>query len=50
MKGAGKEGLTIAGRELAFHYVDDYAHSLANSFLQLSNLMLQFLYLLNQIS
>ena len=31
VKGAGKKGLTIAGRELAFRYVDDYTRSLANS-------------------
>ena len=28
---AGKEGLTVTGKELAFCYVDYYAHSLANS-------------------
>ena len=31
MNGAGKAGLTIAGRELAFHCLDDYERSLANS-------------------
>ena len=31
MNGAGKVGLTVTGKELAFHYVDDYARSLANS-------------------
>ena len=31
MNGAGKEGLTIAGRELAFRCVDDYKQSLASS-------------------
>ena len=30
INGAGKKGLTIAGRELAVHFVDDYARSLAN--------------------
>ena len=30
VKGANKEGLTVASRELAFHCVDDYKHYLAN--------------------
>ena len=28
---ASKEGLTVIGRELAFHCIDDYVRSLANS-------------------
>ena len=31
MNGTGKEGLTIAGIELSFRYVDNYARSLAIS-------------------
>ena len=31
VNGAGKEGLTVTGKELAFPYVDDYVHFLANS-------------------
>ena len=31
VKGASKEGLTVAGRELAFHCKDDYTPSLAIS-------------------
>ena len=31
MNGAGKVGLTVAGRELVFCCIDDYECSLANS-------------------
>ena len=31
MNGAGKEGLTIAGKELVLHCIADYTHSLASS-------------------
>ena len=31
VNGAGKEGLTITGKELALRCVTDYAHSLASS-------------------
>ena len=31
MNGAGKAGLTVAGRELGFRCIDDYERSLANS-------------------
>ena len=31
INGIGKEGLTVAGRELAFRFVDDYKHSLATA-------------------
>ena len=31
MNGAGKAGLTVAGRELAFHCIEDCERSLANS-------------------
>ena len=30
MNGAGKEGLTIAGKELALHCTANYAHFLAS--------------------
>ena len=47
VNGAGKEGLTTVGKELALCCIADYACYLAEFFMQLSNLILQILYLVS---